>query len=507
MSNGGRTDFNAFTHTELLKMVDSINTVQASESSGLLIKASGDLATAASALSTGIGNLEWKGQAADAFRGWADQVVLSTHGLSTYSLNVGIAMDDISVAAGEAKSLPPVPQGDIDFVNQVLADPNPTEQNAQAAVFAKANVSMQKQQAVDQMTKLASVYTTASENMDMLLPPEYPDPPLYRPPVEQSQKMNAPGGGGAGGGTGASRSPAPAPRGGTVSSTGPLGATPQEPGSVTALGAVGQGAPGGSLDLAGTGVLSSDAPTTTAGTGSGPLPPNSGPTGGAPGSPAPFTPPPVGNSQLPAGPGSKKASGIQGGTAEGMPSTMGGKPVTASGGGRTGVPNSKVITGESGASGAHPSTGPRSGLRGGPEPVEGGAPRSAPPGTAAEARPQGRGGMPTGGGAAAGPGGGRTVSSRSPLRTPGGTLGGTPASGLGNSPFSRGGSGLRTSPEAPLAEQGPGSTGRSGRPGAPGGAGTPSASESARRRRRAAYLEEDEETWSAHGRPVPPVVD
>ncbi|MGA4542733.1 hypothetical protein ACPA54_22330 [Uniformispora flossi] len=490
------TDFSKFSHQQLMDMVAQVSPESATGAALRLIFVSQQLKDAATTLDLKLADSMngWTGVAADSFHTWATAVTQATHQLSQYSMDMGKQVGQVASAAGGATAMPKLPTAEMAKVETVKAMTAPTEVDALDGVNAMAYVELQRQEAISTLTRIAHGYDQAVVAMDQGVPPSYPPPAnIYEVPIDTSRNgFDAPGGGGAGSRTSAGSTTRGTTGGTTGNGQSSSGAAAPSPPMQTLAegggGTVPVTSPTSGVDLAGNGTLHADqtGPLTTAG----PTPMTN-----VPGEPAkyglPTGLPPMGGTpvQLPSSskPGLPGEAGRSGVPAFGKPGVSGGKAVSnprevAPLAGPRGVPGNTLRTG----------------------PIEGGTPMrgpGVPPGEAP--RGLGRGGMPVSGGTAS-PGGtdGRAGTPRSSVRTPGGTVGGEPTGGVGGRPFSRGGSGIRVTPAEGAR---PGEASPTGRA-MPNGATSPTRQER-RRRRRAEYLEEDESTWTAHGQPVPPVVD
>ncbi|GAA4945142.1 hypothetical protein GCM10023205_00980 [Yinghuangia aomiensis] len=489
------TDFSRFTHQQLIDMVAHVNHEDAAWAALRLAFVGEQLKQAATTLNLKLADSRqgWTGATADSFHTWADAVTESTHQLSQYSTEMGKQLGHVASAAGTAGSMPQLPTTEMATVETVKAMAAPTELDAIGGVNAATYVELQRQEAITTMNNIAKGYNDAAMVMDGSVPPEYPPPAnIYNVASYENSDLDGPGGGSnRASGTGSDAAKRGA-AGGSAEGTsrGGTGVSGRvQPTNVVAAdsgGAAPATLPPTGVELTGNGTLHADQPSPLTTVGS----PPSGPGDlGKYGSPIGV--PPMGGSplQLPSAgkPGALGEAGNPGSPVLGRPGVSGGKAVN----------NPREV-----APSASPRGVPGNTLRAGP--IEGGTPMRGP-GLSPGESPQGvgRGGMPVSGGTA-GPssGSGRTGTPRSSVRTPGGTVGGEPTGGVGGRSFSRGGSGIRVTPPEGAH---PGEASPTGRA-MPNSSASPTRQDR-RRRQRAEYLEEDESTWTAHGQPVPPVVD
>ncbi|WP_436773093.1 hypothetical protein [Yinghuangia sp. YIM S09857] len=519
----GQTNFMGFTHEQLLQMFGAASPTHAFEASLKLGTASHMLTQAAEELASGIHNLDWDGDAAERFRVWADQLVVTTHHLANYSGDVGATLLDVAVSIGSTK-LPPVPTEDLELVHGFAKNPgavaavatiSPAEAGTLASDLdrAKANIEYQRIEAVSQMRKLAMGYESAAERMDALAPPVFPQAPnLYGVEHVTWHPIDGPGDGPSGSGDDAAP-PVAWGMDGVVS-----GDTPRKDGAVVVPGSqvtapvppitgmqVPGAAPGGfappttDVALAGAATLAhptagppTSPPVTAAGTGgtsgTAPVAPIVGvpsPVSGSPGKASSGTgvSPRPGTGTAGRNSGPPGASAVRPMTTTGATGTFGGKPVSHGVPGR--IPGTPTAVGGT--------TSPRPYGRPGAPGITGG---QIVPGSAAP-----RGGTRTGpvhGGVPAHP----ATGPRGPVGATG-----TGSRAVGNRPFSPGGSGIRSATG--------GRTQVSATDGGPSGRGPtrgfgPAAVPSDERRRRGdsrvEYGDEDEESSAADKPPVPPVV-
>ncbi|MER7754830.1 hypothetical protein [Kitasatospora sp. NPDC097643] len=533
------TNFEGFDHDKLRKLVADTDPSTVLSRGTHLQSAGRVLKELSEALKSHIGSVQWEGPAADSFKSWAGNLQQSALILGDYSTTAGDAMHLAGEALSTAKAaVPEAPHTEIAMVNRHKAQSpfvnvpqlavgqtvdaymktvNPKWVTGPEAAAAEAKVQQEHQEAVLQMEKLAQAYSAATTQLNGLAP----DVALPGTPgaTNQNDSEAASRGGGeggssyggsarsgrvSGGSTGGSYSPS---GGGFVSGgsvpihqpgSGPQG--PSGPGHTDPIPPHGGGGqvpppphdPGSSTPPS----LPSD-PINRPGTGLDSLPT------------VPTLPGPTGSTG-PLGPGGSGSlppdalgglSGYQGGPGSGpggYPGGIpGGGPVGGFPGGSVPARSGGSVPGKSG--GSFPGRTP---INGGSVPGKGGT-SGLPSGTVFGAREaqagrggtaNGMGGMHPGGMGGHGVGGsGGSTRGRGLTSTSGGTVGGRKGPTAGGE-FTPGGTGLRRAGAAGAAEGG-GRAGQNGMmaPGMGGGAGRNERD----RRKRADYLQEDEETWTA----------
>ncbi|WP_327735670.1 hypothetical protein OG749_19525 [Streptomyces nojiriensis] len=435
----------------------------------------------------------WEGVAADAFQIWVNQTGSATLELAKYSATSG---ENLLATAQVMREVKPVGGGEGGMPKYDAAAAGKLTQNLMTARDNASNPAAVKLgqeawsklnsdhgQAVDAMTKLAQSYDHTSSEMDKATIPTFPPPPnvLVPPGYYGSEEMTRSGGdsGGGGGSTGSSYATQGSSHSTSSGDTGSVTGRPPQPDNTVpsvSVPSMPDREVGVDLDSVATLPDRTVPPVTIT---PGPLP-----TGPVAPTPGPVLPPmgfpPVGGMKPPSltGPGIGPYPGLGGpGTPppggkvlgrSGMPprdsGITGGRPVTPTGPG-SGLPRGTVI-----GEGAHGGRGMGSGM--------------------------GHGGG-HGGGGQNGFAGGRRLASE-----PGGVVGGRQTGaagrpGAGGQPFTQGGSGL--------VRNGAGGAGAMGHAGAR--AQSPGKRRDDQGGERPDYLAEDEETWQANRRVVPPVVD
>ncbi|MEU5805821.1 hypothetical protein [Streptomyces sp. NPDC047718] len=483
------TDFEGFTHQQLLAMVASIDSETVKSRATQLTTATATIREIGNALKT-TKVTGWEGEAAQAFARWADQAGSATLRLADLSEAGGKWMTEAAQIMVEVKkNIPPYDQSAADNL-QTSKDFHNDPDAQKMGQEAWSKLSGDHQKAVDQLTKLAGAYEQSSTQIGKVEIPTYPPPPAHFRPTDEvgSDSYVARPSGGAGGGAGADAASSYAssmPRNKGLS--GDSGEAPNRPDISLPPPATGP-APvvpdrNVDVDLDNAVVLPEKTvpPVTTP-----PSIPTPGPGGPSPVGPLPpvALPPLGGGPTLPGGgggpinklppiPSPPTAGGKIGGLSPVLPrdtGIVGGRQVTV-GGPTPGIPRGTVIGTEGPAGGGRPAVG-------GMHPGMGGPHVGTP------------GGSATGRRLAMEPGG--VIGGRQP-----GVIGRTPT---GGQPFTQGGAGLVRNETG--AGGGRGAVGHTG-----AGVHTPGNRRDQQAGERPDYLSEDEETWRANGRVVPPVID
>jgi hypothetical protein len=206
----GGTDFENSSHAAMISMVEKGKPSQLMGRGQALTTASGTMKTIADDLKKHIDSVQWDSDAGDAFREWGHSVAKSTHTLSEYAKTAGTHMTVAGQSLSEVqKAMPKVPQdaltqlggpksGSMLLVNQGEANQalpggvhpgitNPDTMNA----YNKLEGA--RQEAIKQMNKLSSSYSTSADSISKQEEPTFPDLPpaltLVDDPSENRQRQ------------------------------------------------------------------------------------------------------------------------------------------------------------------------------------------------------------------------------------------------------------------------------------------------------------------------------
>ncbi|MGW0362405.1 hypothetical protein [Streptomyces sp. NPDC002990] len=476
------TNFDRYTHQQMREMIASLDPETVRTRATQLQAAADAIKKIADKLKTHVVS-DWEGEGAVAFQEWVGRTGNATLRLSEFSAAGAKWMTEAAQKMVEAKTMPAYDTeaaGTAEEARKFRNDPD----TAKLGPPAQAKLNAEHAEAVRLMNNLAQAYEQSYTQMNKEKPPTFPPPPSAFVPVDyySGQDMARPTEGFNAGAGSAGSSYAPASSRSSASDepgwvegrqSTPDSVRPSMTGSVPAQPSM-PITPDREVSVGLDSVTTFPNPTlppTTAPPG-GPLP--LGPAAGGPnphmippltlppnGGSTPYRPSgPSGNGLLPpvSGPGgpSGKAVGYTGPPPRDSGIT-GGRPVSP-GGPATGIPRGTVIGGENTHVGGR---GMGGGVMGGMGGVAGG-PQSGSAGSAM----------------------GRRLATE-----PGGVVG-------GRQPFTQGGSGL---------VRNPGGTGPMGHAGA--GVRTPGHRRESQGGGRPDYLAEDQETWQANRRVVPPVID
>ncbi|MFJ1802487.1 hypothetical protein [Streptomyces sp. NPDC088180] len=507
---GGRTSFEGHQLNALIDMVENSNPEHLESAGEALWKARDAIRRAAKELKDHLKGVDWEGESGTAFRAFGTGLVAHAEKLGDFADSAGTQITVAGTGLASVKSaMPPRDRRMIQTDVKDILFPARTETNPQYA--AALEVEKNRQEAINQINRLASYYSVSEEVLAGQEPPRFEKQLAIDMPPPSDHGWFPPSSGTSGERSeslGSNAGPDAAGRSVSGHST-VVAATNQQQSEV--LGSAPLPDRGAATEI--NSAAPPQAPTTITATPPLPSPTTStGPTGMPPTTvPPPFMNTTQGNPSRTAGPPTQRMANPQTGLGVGKAQPTGGGPVAKgpSGGPPVGRPSPMAgggsstsrppvgpqspITGRSTATGGRPVIGqggtsavggPRGGGRTG---IVGGTPQSAPQGRVA-ASASGQRGVIGGRGAAA-------ATSRPGFRPaqPSGANGvvGAPrnAAGAGSNAkgFTSGGAGL---------VRGPAGRQKSGREDDDNASTRPD------------YLTEDEETWNAGRRgAVPPVVE
>ncbi|GHG66159.1 hypothetical protein GCM10018779_37440 [Streptomyces griseocarneus] len=497
------SDFESKTHDELCAMVEHADVERTALMAARLASAAALITLLGDELKGHVAQVQWEGEAGEAFRTWGADMANATLRLGELSGTAGQWMAHAASTLSEVKSAMPKPsaaaQSTLDAYRRTPSDqvgkytsplvsdqsgglhhPQSSGPTQRQAYDAQLRLDRDRAEAAQQMRKLAESYAWSAHQMSVAPRPTFrPMPDAWMPPpkvgVEHLRRMGpaagttAPAGLGTGAPSGhASASPIPSPgipAGGVGRPFQPVALSPTADIPDQARSRVDSVTPKLPPHYPSAGEASS-------------LPPGGGMADGSRPTDHVVVPPPTtdfGGKRTDPNSVDRGARGAQNRVF----------PIQERGHVRPPLPVSRMGTPNDGVVGGRPSPTPK-----GSEPGGGRMPRGTVIGTEQSQANQSRspmtygpGAVPAGSGAAATPrgGGGRRLATE-----PGGVVGGRPQSRAGatGSPFTPGGAGLVRDPSA---------SGQSKRN---------------RRDRRPDYLVEDQTSWAeGHRRVVPPVID
>ncbi|MEU9313097.1 hypothetical protein [Streptomyces sp. NPDC048256] len=172
----GRTSFEGYDLNAMIDIVESANPETLESAATALVDARDAINDAANELSRNLGNVDWEGEAHTAFYTWGMNLTTTALALATYTDEVGTQV--LAASSGLAsvrKSMPPRDSR----IDPKKVDDIPTPQRVEGNEEYTAAVKAEKdrQEAINQMYRLASFYTVSSGMMELAEEPKFPKMP------------------------------------------------------------------------------------------------------------------------------------------------------------------------------------------------------------------------------------------------------------------------------------------------------------------------------------------
>ncbi|MCT7354022.1 hypothetical protein N4P33_17925, partial [Streptomyces sp. 15-116A] len=224
----GRTDFEGYDLNDMIDIVESANPELLESAGTALVAARDAIKDAAEELKGNLPGIDWEGEAHTAFDRWAKSLVKTAEGVGDYADTIGTQV----LAAGEGlasvrASMPPRDTRGERKTVEDIPEAKRDESNEEYAAALKAEKN--RQEAINQMYRLASFYTVSAGYMRQAEEPVFPKMPDVGvpPPVTERPPITVTEGGGAG-----NQSLAPVDdRGPSGRSSASVGAGEQQPGT------------------------------------------------------------------------------------------------------------------------------------------------------------------------------------------------------------------------------------------------------------------------------------
>ncbi|MGI5357809.1 hypothetical protein ACQI4E_21165 [Streptomyces sp. CA-252508] len=171
----GTSNFEKASLNDMLNLLDSANPADLENAGDSLEKANTALKAAAKELAASVKAIDWQGEGAEQFRAYGSQLVTYTYGLSTFANAVGAQMKVASTGLASVRNSKPPRDGRVvqkkpdDFALPERTQDNPEYQKALA-------VEKDRQEAINQMNRLASFYAVSATTLAAQDPPPMPKP-------------------------------------------------------------------------------------------------------------------------------------------------------------------------------------------------------------------------------------------------------------------------------------------------------------------------------------------
>ncbi|MEU3783667.1 hypothetical protein [Streptomyces sp900129855] len=196
----GKTSFEGYDLNAMIDIVESASPETMENAATALVDARDAINDAANELSRNLGNVDWEGEAHTAFYTWGMNLTTTALALASYTDEVGTQV--LAASSGLAsvrKSMPPRDNR----IDPKKVDDIPTPQRVEGNKDYAAAVAAEKdrQEAINQMYRLASFYTVSSGMMELAEEPVFPEmpsvgvpepPPSYRDPYKPPMSQDSP---------------------------------------------------------------------------------------------------------------------------------------------------------------------------------------------------------------------------------------------------------------------------------------------------------------------------
>ncbi|MDX2683320.1 hypothetical protein [Streptomyces soliscabiei] len=178
----GKTSFEGYDLNAMIDIVESASPETMENAATALVDARDAINDAANELSRNLGNVDWEGEAHTAFYTWGMNLTTTALALASYTDEVGTQV--LAASSGLAsvrKSMPPRDNR----TDPKKVDDIPTPQRVEGNKDYAAAVAAEKdrQEAINQMYRLASFYTVSSGMMELAEEPVFPEMPSVGVPV------------------------------------------------------------------------------------------------------------------------------------------------------------------------------------------------------------------------------------------------------------------------------------------------------------------------------------
>jgi hypothetical protein len=172
----GKTSFEGYELNQMIDIVESASPERLESAGTSLIDARDAINEAADELSRNLGDVDWEGEAHNAFYTWGMDLVTTALDLAGYADVVGTqVMAASSGLASVRKSMPPRDtRSDPKTVNDI-PEAKQVDSNDEYAAAVKAESN--RQEAINQMYRLASFYAVSSGTMQTAEEPVFPKMP------------------------------------------------------------------------------------------------------------------------------------------------------------------------------------------------------------------------------------------------------------------------------------------------------------------------------------------
>ncbi|MEZ0161161.1 MULTISPECIES: hypothetical protein [Streptomyces althioticus group] len=191
----GSTNFEGYDLNDMVDIVESANPELLESAAEALVQARDAIRTAAEELHKDIGGVDWKGESNTAFTKWADSLVKTAEGIADYADVVGTQV--LAASSGLASVRKSMPPRDTRTDRKTVDDiPAVAQVDGNADYTAALKAEKDRQEAINQMYRLASYYTVSADTMQSAEEPVFPKMPDVGVPGPAVTDGPGPGDGG-----------------------------------------------------------------------------------------------------------------------------------------------------------------------------------------------------------------------------------------------------------------------------------------------------------------------
>lgn len=188
----GSTSFEGYDLNDMIDIVESADPGLVDSAGEALIAARDAIKDAAGELSRNLGKIDWQGEAHTAFSDWAGSLVKTAEGIADYADVIGTQV--LAAGSGLAsvrKSMPPRDSRTDPKAVEDIPEAERVDSNDEYTAAVKAEGH--RQEAINQMYRLASFYTVSAGTMAGAEEPVFPKMPDVGVPPPLNEAPVAPG--------------------------------------------------------------------------------------------------------------------------------------------------------------------------------------------------------------------------------------------------------------------------------------------------------------------------
>lgn len=172
----GKTNFEGYDLNQMIDIVESASPEALETAATALVDARDAINEAADELSRNLGAVDWEGEAHTAFYTWGMDLTTTAQALAGYADEVGTQV--LAAGSGLASVRKSMPPRDTRLVPKSVDEfPMPAQVESNKDYAAAVKAEKDRQEAINQMYRLASFYTVSSGMMQLAEEPVFPKMP------------------------------------------------------------------------------------------------------------------------------------------------------------------------------------------------------------------------------------------------------------------------------------------------------------------------------------------